>query len=228
MVAPRLGASRITLCNLAAYPPAAEGGAPCAALLLGIGREFAAEAELAARHGCAAWVVDPLVRRRPEPAAGRLSFLRLPFVAAAGGFHDGRALVKVPALAESLGVGRLAALRLDCRGCELGLGAAVEGHGDGDFLGRVDQLSVRLHMGRRWAPGRRQVLEWGRLAFLLRRDGLQVVAARYGPCSGPQAEEGGGGCDELWAAVGFQLVFAHSARKSKPNSIYMDAPAGPA
>ena len=81
-------------CNLAAYPPAA-ADPPCAALSLGIGREFAAEAEMAARHGCAAWVVDPLVRRRPEPAAaGRLSFLRLPFVAGARGFHNGRGLVR--------------------------------------------------------------------------------------------------------------------------------------
>ena len=84
---------RARSCNLAAYPPAA-AGSPCAALSLGVGREFAAEAELAARHGCAAWVVDPLVRRRPEPAAGRLNFLRLPFVTGARGFHDGRGLVR--------------------------------------------------------------------------------------------------------------------------------------
>ena len=84
---------RARSCNLAAYPPAA-ADPPCAALSLGVGRDFAAEAELAARHGCAAWVVDPLVRRRPEPAAGRLNFLRLPFVTGARGFHDGRALVR--------------------------------------------------------------------------------------------------------------------------------------
>ena len=84
---------RARSCNLAAYPPAA-ADPPCAALSLGAGRDFAAEAELAARHGCAAWVVDPLVRRRPEPAAGRLNFLRLPFVTGARGFHDGRALVR--------------------------------------------------------------------------------------------------------------------------------------
>ena len=80
----------------------------------------------------------------------------------------------MPALAESLGVGRLAALRLDCRGCELALGRDVEGFGSGTFLSRVDQLSVRVHMGRRWAPGRQQAMDFGRLAFLLRRDGLQV------------------------------------------------------
>lgn len=80
----------------------------------------------------------------------------------------------MPALAESLGVGRLAALRLDCRGCELALGRDVESFGDGYFLSRVDQLSVRVHMGHLWAPGKQQALDFGRLAFLLRREGLQV------------------------------------------------------
>ena len=80
----------------------------------------------------------------------------------------------MPALAESLGIGRLAALRLDCRGCELALGRDAEGFGGGDFLSRVDQLSVRVHMGRLWAPGKQQALDFGRLAFLLRREGLQV------------------------------------------------------
>ena len=85
--------------------------------------------------------------------------------------------VKVPALADSLGVGRLAALRLDCRGCELALGRDVQGYGSGDFLSRVDQLSVRVHMGRLWAPGKQQALDFGRLAFLLRRESLQVRLA---------------------------------------------------
>jgi len=35
---------------------------------------------------------------------------------------------------------------------------------------------VRLHLGRRWARGRPQVLAWGRLAHLLRREGLQARA----------------------------------------------------
>jgi len=91
--------------------------------------------------------------------------------------------VRVPALADALGAARLAALRLDCRGCELGLGAAVEGHAAGGaWLRRADQLAVRLHLGRRWARGRPQVLAWGRLAHLLRREGLQ---ARARPRPGP-------------------------------------------
>ena len=85
-------------CNLATYPPMA-AEPPCAALSLGVGRDFAAEAELAARHGCTAWIINPLVRRRPEPAAsGRLNFLRLPFVASVRRFHDGWGLVRGPAV----------------------------------------------------------------------------------------------------------------------------------
>ncbi len=34
----------------------------------------------------------------------------------------------------------------------------------------------------------------------------QVVAARYGPCPGPEAEAAGGGCDELWQATGFECT----------------------
>ncbi len=83
-------------CNLAAYPAVAgrADSAPCTVLTLGIGRDFSAEAELAGRHGCHGWAVDPLVRRQPEPATGRLAFLRMPFVRVPAGFHDGRSLVR--------------------------------------------------------------------------------------------------------------------------------------
>jgi hypothetical protein len=162
----------------------------------GISHDFSFDEDLARRWRCRGFAADPTVTHSSQ-LADNVTFHKVAATTLGGGTPFPLTTSK-PALRRWLGHPRVAALKMDCEGCEYALprDVALE---DPGFFDRVDQFAVEFHVSRRWVDSEEAVYALARLHQQLRTAGLVLQSALVGGCA---AENEAAGCHELLVEAG--------------------------
>ena len=91
---------------------------------------------------------------------------------------------------------------MDCEGCEYALARSIL-LDDPDFLGRLGQLAIEVHVSRAWAKDARYAVHLGALFSMLQMYNFTVASVQAGSCNERDAAHG---CDETLAREGVCAV----------------------
>lgn len=168
----------------------------CTVLSYGIHQDYSFDSA-AGKAGCRVFSLDPTVAHKSVLGPEQVRFLNF----GAPGVVENDAWVVVSPmalrrmLASSRGDGeappRLAALKMDCEGCEYVLYRDTMAQ-DPHFWDDVDQLAIEVHVPAYagFMQSREQMLGWGKLLVLLERSGLRLADADITSCA-PHHEKAG-------------------------------------
>ena len=153
---------------------------PCNILSYGVERQWTFEVDVAESWNCRVVAMDPTVTYKTK-LHDKVYFL--PFGAPSDHPSAQKSwLFASPSrLAETLGMKRLSALKMDCEACEFYVARDVLAH-DPTFFERVDNFSFEVHVSKFFMDSVETMLGYGRLLVLLERANLRYVHSEIAPC----------------------------------------------
>jgi len=96
---------------------------------------------------------------------------------------DPRWLVYSPIrMMEFMGYKKLTVLKMDCEGCEYAIAKFLEEE-DMDFLSKVDQFSLELHVTTKWIQTDEHLTNLGKLFYYLKKAGFKMMTGSVDSCS---------------------------------------------
>lgn len=172
---------------------------PCHFFSFGISHDYSFDTDLAERWGCNGFAADPTVSHNSS-LHRKVTFHEVGAAMLQSDVENEYELTTtIPALLRWTNIPRLAALKMDCEGCEYSLSHDVLVE-DPEFFMKIDQLAIELHMSRNWVKSRIHLYSLGMLLTLLDDAGLVLQDAEIVAC-GQQHERMG--CMEELISVGY-------------------------
>jgi len=163
----------------------------CAFLSYGIQQDWSFDTDMGNR-GCKGFAFDPTVRH-PFSLTKNVAFMRVgaPVVDDRNPWHSASPVL----IANTMGLKRMAVVKMDCEGCEYAIAASILDCEPGPncdrwFFHKVEQFSVEIHTYMSFAPTYAHHLGLAKLFWLLEEAGLVFIEGTQTPC-GPGAQKSG-------------------------------------
>ncbi|KAJ3227526.1 hypothetical protein HK099_001677 [Clydaea vesicula] len=109
-------------------------------------------------------------------------------------------MTSIPSLKRWLNHEKLAVLKLDCNGCEFALARDVSLE-DPFFFENLNQLSVKMHVSKKWIKNEEYLHNMGLLLYLIEKAGLILTRVEVSSC---KQEDEILGCPKFLSEIGYK------------------------
>jgi len=171
------------------------GALPCVFYSYGVAHDRSFDSQIASLWNCSGVLLDPTVTLPSRLQGDELQFIKAGAAMLGGSAY--RTLTPVQ-LMKRYGHARVHLLKMDCEGCEYAL--VEELHTDPQFLRRVDQVVLEVHLSKKWASTRRHVHNLGLLYHALFAAGFRLLDVQITGCA---PEDEATGCVDEFRRLGF-------------------------
>jgi hypothetical protein len=174
---------------------------PCVLISFGINNDYSFDTDMADRWQCRGFASDPTVIHKSSlHKIVTFHNLGATMLKEEPGVNQKWVSVSMPTLVNQvLRVKHVNVLKMDCEGCEFALARDVVREDPG-FFNKVDQLTIELHVSKKWIPDEETLYHLGLLYELLKEAGLELQNLLVGGCSLKDEEVG---CIPQLEALGF-------------------------